>query len=320
MFARPIRVSGRRDGASARALLTRILLAGCDQAAQHAAGALGHFGDDLACQRLDLFVGHGLFARLDRDGDRDRFLARLDALAFIDVEHGHAGDQLLVDILRRAHEVGGLHACVDDEREVARHRLERPRVRASAWRASASPSARGCARGSPRRRRSGRRRRAPRARADAIRRNGRARSAGRSGSCRCGRDETRPVRRARSATPASARRRPRARPAHRPWRRTHRRSPAVALPVTPGAVGLATGRAARRRRRSNWSSGWSPLKICPTSNSADIGKAAIGILCAAATRPGNEARPHVGEVGRDRIGERERRRCRRRTIRPAAWR
>ena len=70
-------------------------------------------------------VGHGLLARLNRDGDRERLLARLDALAFIDVEHRHAGDQLLVDILRRADEIGGLHLAVDDEGEVARHRLER---------------------------------------------------------------------------------------------------------------------------------------------------------------------------------------------------
>ena len=31
-----------------------------------------------------------------------------------------------------------------------------------------------------------------------------------------------------------------------------------------------------------------------------------------------QARPHVGEIGRDRIGERQFRRCRRRTVRPAA--
>ena len=60
-----------------------------------------------------------------RDGDRDRFLAGIDALALVEVEHRDAGNQLAVDVLRGAHQIAGLHLAVDHEREVARHRLER---------------------------------------------------------------------------------------------------------------------------------------------------------------------------------------------------
>src|SRR2546429_1186132 len=93
--------------------------------AQRAAGLLRHVGDDLRRHRVDFLVGHGLFARLDRHRDRDRFLAVVDALAFIDVEYADIGDQLLVDALRGAHDVAGLDAAVDDEGKIARHRLER---------------------------------------------------------------------------------------------------------------------------------------------------------------------------------------------------
>ena len=41
----------------------------------------------LLAERVDLRVGHGLVARLHGDRDGDRLLARLDAGAFVDVEH-----------------------------------------------------------------------------------------------------------------------------------------------------------------------------------------------------------------------------------------
>ena len=39
----------------------------------------------------------------------------------------------------------------------------------------------------------------------------------------------------------------------------------------------------------------------------DIGKAAVGVLLRRRDEAGHEARPHVGQLGGDRIGERERR-------------
>src|ERR1051326_5080225 len=55
--------------------------------AQHAAGAFAHLGHDLGTERVDLLIGHGFLARLDRHRDGDRFLAGLDALALVDVKH-----------------------------------------------------------------------------------------------------------------------------------------------------------------------------------------------------------------------------------------
>ena len=113
------------DRRSARASVERPGHRGPSIAAQHAAGALADLGDDLGRQRVDLRLGHGLVARLDRHRDGDRLLAGLDALALVDVEHRDAGDQLAVHRLRGAHDVGGLHRAIDHEGEVARHRLER---------------------------------------------------------------------------------------------------------------------------------------------------------------------------------------------------
>src|ERR1700754_485757 len=76
---------------------------------QAAAGLLGDFSDDLGADRIDFLIGQGLFAGLDRHRNRDRLLAIVDALAFIDVEHGDAGDQLLVDALRPAHDIARAH-------------------------------------------------------------------------------------------------------------------------------------------------------------------------------------------------------------------
>ena len=43
----------------------------------------------------------------------------------------------------------------------------------------------------------------------------------------------------------------------------------------------------------------------PDFEQRHIGKAAVGILLRSRDKPRNEARPHVGKIGRDRIGERE---------------
>src|SRR5258705_3970353 len=56
---------------------------------QRAAGLLRHLGDDLRRHRVDLLVGQRLLARLHGHGDGDQLLVGVDALAFIDVEHGH---------------------------------------------------------------------------------------------------------------------------------------------------------------------------------------------------------------------------------------
>ena len=55
-------------------------------------------------------------------------LVRIDALAFVDIEHADARDQLPVDVLRGAHDVAGLHVARHDEGEVALDRLERRQV------------------------------------------------------------------------------------------------------------------------------------------------------------------------------------------------
>src|SRR4029079_14146829 len=73
---------------------------GLPSCAQHATLALADLGDDLGCERIDLLLGHGLVARLDRHRNRDRLLPGLDALALVDVEHRHAGDHLAIHGLR----------------------------------------------------------------------------------------------------------------------------------------------------------------------------------------------------------------------------
>src|SRR5262249_60586301 len=92
---------------------------------QRAAGALADLGDDPRRDRLDLLVGHGLLARLQRDRDGDRLPARRDALALVDVEHRHVGDELAVGGLGGAHQVAGPDGAVDHEGKIALDRLER---------------------------------------------------------------------------------------------------------------------------------------------------------------------------------------------------
>ena len=95
------------------------------KSAQRAAGLFRDLGHDPGRDRIDLLIGQGFFARLDRHRDRNRLLAVVDALAFVDVEYRDAGDQLLVDALRGSHDVAGLDAAIDHESEITRHRLER---------------------------------------------------------------------------------------------------------------------------------------------------------------------------------------------------
>src|SRR5438876_5136146 len=71
--------------------------------AQRSAGFPGDFRDDLRGHGVDLLIGHGLLARLDRYRNCQRLLVGIDALALIEVEHAHGRDQLLVDALRGAH-------------------------------------------------------------------------------------------------------------------------------------------------------------------------------------------------------------------------
>ena len=95
---------------------------------------------------------------------------------------------------------------------------------------------------------SGRRRGAFPARADASRRNIRARFAARSGWCRTGRDAASRHRRGQSAAPASVRPRPIAPRRHRPWRRARQVSPS---PTNAVPCRLARqNRGARRRPRA----------------------------------------------------------------------
>src|SRR5438445_535852 len=92
---------------------------------RYSAGPLAELGHDLRGCGLDLRVGHGLVPRLQRHRDRDRLLAGLDPFALVDVEHGDIGDELAIDALRRAQDVGGLDRAIDHEGEVSLHRLKR---------------------------------------------------------------------------------------------------------------------------------------------------------------------------------------------------
>src|SRR5262249_58703840 len=85
--------------------------------AQGPAGLLADLGDDLRGDRLDFLICQGVVARLQRDRNGDRLLPRLDALALVQVEHVDATDQLAVDRLRRAHDVGCLDGAVHHEGE-----------------------------------------------------------------------------------------------------------------------------------------------------------------------------------------------------------
>src|SRR5437016_625780 len=110
MRTRPERTSSQMWWTQSRARIS---------SAQHAAGFLRHLGYDLRGDRLDLLVGQRLVARLQCDGDGDGLLGRIDALAFVDVEHGDIGNQLPVGALRRADDVAGLCAAIDNEGEIA---------------------------------------------------------------------------------------------------------------------------------------------------------------------------------------------------------
>src|SRR5450631_1052058 len=105
---------------------TRLMPA---SSAQHAAGFLGHLGHDLRRHRVDLLIGQGFLARLDRHRDSDGLFGLIDALAFIDIEHRDFRDQLLVDALRRADDVAGLDGALHDKGKIARHRLERRQLK-----------------------------------------------------------------------------------------------------------------------------------------------------------------------------------------------
>ncbi len=228
-------------------------------------------------ERVDLGVGHGFFARLHGDGDGNRLLAGVDALALVDVEHGDADDQLLVDALRRAHDIGGLHACVHHEGEIARHRLERRQFEHAASPASAWPSARGFFRRITSKATSG-----PSALSAAMARGCSSPKTPKHilrpdlDGAASGRDGTRPARPARPAAPASARRQ----------RRARRRRRALASNASTGAAGLDQWRPvpAGFGQRAAHAAGGGELILRPVAGEdlpdleqRHVGHAAVGI-------------------------------------------
>src|SRR5204863_3364270 len=69
--------------------------------------------------------GERLLARLQGYRDRDRFLARLDFLALVEIEDLDRRDEMFIGVLRGVDDFGGRHRAVDDEGEVAQDGLER---------------------------------------------------------------------------------------------------------------------------------------------------------------------------------------------------
>src|SRR5476651_1452841 len=96
---------------------------------QYAAGFLADLGNNALAERVDFRIGHGLVARLYSHRDGNRLLVRADAGAFVDVEYAHIDDELFVDALRRAHNVGGFHRVIDHKGEIALDRLERRQLK-----------------------------------------------------------------------------------------------------------------------------------------------------------------------------------------------
>ncbi len=297
---------------TARVALRRLDLASQSFSAssppQHAASALADLGDDLCGDRVDLLVGHGLFAGLQRHGDGDRFLAGIDALALVEVEHGHVGDELAVDAQRRALDIGGLHRAVDDESEVALDRLELRELEHGL-------GARGLGL------------RLGDLFQDHLEGGERPLDVERLERARMQLAEiSEHILRADLDGAAAARMEP-GRPARHDLQCLRRRSGCeqrrerVALHVESiNVCGVLLGRGARpmaadarrlgARATHTARSGELILRPVAAEDLSDleqrrIGKAAVGILLRGGDQAGNEARPHVGEVGCDRIGERE---------------
>ena len=78
---------------------------------------------------------------------------------------------------------------------------------------------------------------------------------------------------------------------------------AAPMPAIAARLGAAAPHAAAAMR---WSFSPSPRKIWPTSNSATSLEAAPRIALGRRDEAGNKARAHVGKIGGDRIGERQR--------------
>jgi hypothetical protein len=85
---------------------------------------LRDLGDDLARGKVDLRFGQGLSARLQGDGNRNRFFAFSYAFAFVDIEYADIGDESAIGRGSGLHNVGGIHGLVADESKVALHRHE----------------------------------------------------------------------------------------------------------------------------------------------------------------------------------------------------
>ena len=63
-----------------------------------------------------------------------------------------------------------------------------------------------------------------------------------------------------------------------------------------------------------------PAKHLAHFKQTHVGEAAIGVLLGGGDKAGNEARPHVGKFGRNRIGQRKLGLAAAEAVRPAAWR
>src|SRR5262249_9179629 len=92
--------------------------------AQRATRRLFDRRDELGGKGLDLGVGQGRILRLQRHGDRQRFLAFGQPLALVEVEQADVGDELSVDAAGSPQQCFGRHALVDDKGEITLDRLE----------------------------------------------------------------------------------------------------------------------------------------------------------------------------------------------------
>src|SRR5262245_49610522 len=252
---------------------------------QHPARALADLGHDLAGDRLDLLVGHRLVARLQGNGDGDRLLAGLDPLALVDVEHRHVRDQLAVDALRCAHDIRRLDRAVDHEGEVACDRLERRelehRLRPRRLRLRLRNLFQHHLEGDQR--------------AFGVERIERARvELAEYPSTFCGPIWMVPERpgwnqagapgttcNACAGAPAAA-----STASASALASNASTSAAGADQLRPAPAALASARRTPPAAVS-WSCGWSPRKICPTSNSAASANPRSAFFCAAATSPGS---------------------------------
>ena len=90
-------------------------------------------------------------------------------------------------------------------------------------------------------------------------------------------------------------------------------------PVAAGAR-VRGKRAAHAGRRHELILRLVAAEYLPDFEQSNVRKTAVGVLLCRCDQAGQQARPHVGQFGGNRIGERQLRPGRRRTARRAAWR